>query len=243
MPFTSQPTHNRILGSLSAPVQQRMFPHLEFTLLDPGAVLHEPYEPLWYAYFPVDSIISVLCETRHGEAAEYSVVGNDGMFGITALLGGLTTPRRAVVQCGGPAYRLREQVLKEEFTRFGELHDRLLRYIQSIFVQTSQIAACNRHHSVEQQLCRWLLFFLDRSRTGRINMTHQRIASMLGVRREGVTLAARRLQKQGVISYHRGDIEVLDRTQLESLSCECYGVVQNETERLLNCDKPVARTA
>lgn len=250
MPQPARPDLNLLLAGLSPAERERIFPQLELVDLQPGIALHEPREPLHYAYFPVDSIISLLCETRDGDTAEFSVVGSEGFFGVVLLLGFATSPRRAIVQCGGPTYRLARQALMAEFSRFGGMHDQFLRFVQGMLSQTAQIAACNRHHTVEQQFCRWLLFFHDRSRTGRVNMTHQRIAAMLGVRREGVTLAARKLQQLGAIAYHRGDISVLDRSLLEQVSCECYSVVKREMDRLTPgeprgepVDRPAVKTA
>lgn len=237
------PGSNLLLGSLTLAEQRRLFPQLEMVVLKPGTVLCEPFEPVRYAYFPVDCIISVLCETQDGDSAEFKVVGNEGMFGTILLLGGITSPRRAIVQCGGHAYRLKAQVLQAEFNRYGDMHNLFLRYIQVVFMQTSQMAVCNRHHTVEQQLCRWLLFYLDRSRTDSVYITHQRIADMLGVRREGVTLAARKLQQLGVISYQRGAIAVRERRQLERLSCECYRVVKAEADRLASHNRLAVKMA
>ena len=227
------PERNLLLGGLSAAEQHRLYPCLELVELIPGAVLYEPYEPMRYAYFPLTSILSVLCRLKNGDSLEFAVTGNDGFFDIALLLGGQSAPRLAIVHSGGQACRLEAHVLKAEFARCGNMHDLFLRYVQAVVTQASQTVVCNRHHVVQQQLCRWLLTFLDRLGTNRVNMTHQRIAGMLGVRRESVTLAARNLQQLGVICYHRGEISVLDRPRLESLSCECYRVVTRERERLL----------
>jgi CRP-like cAMP-binding protein len=184
-------------------------------------------------YFPTDSIVSLLYVLRDGASAEISVVGNDGLVGIALLMGGESTPSTAIVQSAGSAYRLNADVLNEEFRRDGGARVLLLRYTQALITQMAQTAVCNRHHSVEQQLCRWLLLSLDRLNSHDVSMTQELIANMLGVRREGVTHAASRLQRAGVIRYSRGDITVLDRRKLEQLCCECYAVVKAETDRLL----------
>jgi CRP-like cAMP-binding protein len=198
-----------------------------------GSVLAESGELLRYIYFPTDSIISLLYVMKDGASAEIAVVGNEGVIGVSLFMGGATTPSRAIVQSAGFAYRLIGLRLKEEFERHGELLHVLLRYTQSLITQMAQTAVCNRHHSVDQQLCRWLLLSLDRLPANRLNMTQELIANMLGVRREGVTAAAGKLQDLGVIRYSRGRITVLDRPKLEKLSCECYEVVKKETDRLL----------
>ena len=186
-----------------------------------------------YIYFPTDSIVSLLYVLKNGASAEIAVVGNEGAIGVALFMGGETTPSRAIVQSAGLAYRLSSRALKEEFDRHGQMLHLLLRYTQSLITQMAQTAVCNRHHSVDQQLCRWLLLSLDRLSGARLNMTQELIANMLGVRREGVTAAAGKLQKLGVIRYVRGQITVLDRPKLETLSCECYAVVKKETDRLL----------
>ena len=207
-----------------------------------GKVLYESGDSLRYVYFPTDSIVSLLYVMESGASAEISVVGNDGLVGVSLFMGGESTPSRALVQSAGFAYRLLGQRLKDEFNRHGELLILMLRYTQSLITQMTQTAACNRHHSVDQQLCRWLLLSLDRLQGNQLSMTQELIANMLGVRREGVTTAAGRLNKLGVIKYVRGRITVLDRPQLESLSCECYAVVKRETDRLLP-QAPVVRLA
>jgi CRP-like cAMP-binding protein len=196
-------------------------------------VLYESGSQLRYVYFPTTSIISLLYVMEDGASAEIAVVGNEGMVGVALFMGGETTPSRAVVQSAGHAYRLKGQILKEEFRRAAGLQHLLLRYTQALLTQMAQTAVCNRHHSVDQQLCRWLLLSLDRLPTNKLTMTQELIANMLGVRREGVTEAAGKLQKLGVIKYVRGKITVLDRPHLERLSCECYAVVKRETDRLL----------
>ena len=198
-----------------------------------GHVLYESGVALQHVYFPADSIVSLLYVMKDGASAEIAVVGNEGVVGVALFMGGETTPNRAVVQSGGSAYRLESQILKGEFSHFGALQHLFLRYTQSLLTQMAQTAACNRHHTVEQQLCRWLLMSLDRLPSNKLTMTQELIANMLGVRREGVTESARRLQSQGIIQYSRGLITVLDRPKLESICCECYRVVKLETDRLL----------
>jgi len=198
-----------------------------------GMVLYESGVVLRHIYFPVDSIVSLLHVLNNGASAEIAVVGNEGAVGVSLFMGGETTPSRAVVQSAGSAYRLSRARLKEEFGRHGQMLSVLLRYTQSLITQMAQTAVCNRHHALDQQLCRWLLLSLDRLDGNELQVTQELIASMIGVRREGVTEAAGRLQKLGVIRYSRGKIVVLDRPRLEALSCECYAVVKTETDRLL----------
>ena len=198
-----------------------------------GHVLHESGKTLKHVYFPTDSIVSLLYVMEDGSSAEIAVVGNEGMVGVALFMGGETTPNRAVIQSAGHAYRLAGALLKREFKRSGALQDVLLRYTQALLTQMAQTAVCNRHHSVEQQLCRWLLLSLDRLSSNIVNMTQELISNMLGVRREGVTEAAGRLQSQGLIEYTRGRITVLDRPGLERACCECYAVVKQEFDRLL----------
>lgn len=229
----ARPEQNHLLGALSPEVRERLFPHMELVPLPLGKVLYESGAPLRHVYFPTDSIVSLLYVMEDGASAEISVVGNEGLIGIALFMGGDTTPSRAIVQSGGSAYRLLGKRLKDEFNRHGELLVLMLRYTQALITQMAQTAVCNRHHSVDQQLCRWLLLSLDRLSDNKLTMTQELIANMLGVRREGVTEAAGKLQKMGVIKYSRGQISVLDRTKLEQLSCECYQVVKNETDRLL----------
>ena len=209
-----------------------MFPHLKLVPLSLGMVLYESHATLRHIYFPTNSIVSLLYVMEDGASAEIAVVGNDGVIGVSLFMGGETTPSRAIVQSAGYAYRLTGARLKQEFNRHGELLHVLLRYTQSLLTQMSQTAVCNRHHSLDQQLCRWLLLSLDRLSGNRLDMTQELIANMLGVRREGVTDAAGKLQKLGVIRYSRGKITVLDRPHLERLSCECYAVVKRESDRL-----------
>src|SRR5580693_7224898 len=227
------PQQNHLLAAFSTSERERLFPHLELVAMPLGKVLYESGDVLRYVYFPTDCIISLLYVLADGASAEISVVGNEGMIGIALFMGGETTPSRAIVQSAGFAYRLVGQQLKDEFHRNGELQLLLLRYTQALITQMSQTAVCNRHHSVDQQLCRWLLLSLDRLPSNELIMTQELIANMLGVRREGVTDAAGKLQKLGVIQYARGQITVLDRPHLEKLSCECYAVVKRETDRLM----------
>jgi CRP-like cAMP-binding protein len=233
MSRTCNPEQNHILQSLSVEVRQRLFPHLRLVNLPLGTALYESGTLMRHIYFPTDSIVSLLYVLESGASAEIAVVGNDGAVGVSLFMGGETTTTRAVVQSAGSAYRLSGARLKREFSLHGELMLVLLRYTQSLITQMAQTAVCNRHHSVDQQLCRWLLLSLDRLASNELVMTHELIANMLGVRREGVTDAAGKLQKSGVIRYSRGHITVLDRPQLEQLCCECYGVVKRETDRLL----------
>jgi CRP-like cAMP-binding protein len=227
------PEQNHILRSLPQAVRERLFPHLKPVTLLLGTVLHESGSLMRHIYFPTDSIVSLLYVLDNGASAEIAVVGNDGAVGVSLFMGGETTTSRAVVQSAGCAYRLTGARLKREFALHGDLMYVLLRYTQSLITQMAQTAVCNRHHSVDQQLCRWLLLSLDRLSSNELIMTHELIANMLGVRREGVTDAAGKLQKLGVIRYRRGRISVLNRSELEHLCCECYGVVKKETERLL----------
>jgi CRP-like cAMP-binding protein len=231
--WTPAPRQNHLLASLPAEIQGRLFPHLELVSLSLGQVLYGSGEPLRFIYFPTDCIVSLLYVMESGAAAEISVVGNEGLIGVAVLMGGESTPNEAMVQIAGSAYRLPRQLFKSEFDRGGEMQFLLLRYTQSLLTQMAQTAVCNRHHSVEQQLCRWLLLCLDRLPSNQLTMTQEFIATMLGVQRAGVTAAASKLQKLGVIEYARGRITVLDRVKLEKLSCECYAVVKRETDRLL----------
>ena len=226
------PEHNYLLAALTPDERARVFPHLRLVSMPLGKVLYESGDALEYVYFPTDSIVSLLYVLESGASAEISVVGNEGLIGIALFMGGGTTPSRAIVQSAGHAYRLAGQWLKDEFHRNGGLQVLLLRYTQALITQMAQTAVCNRHHSVDQQLCRWLLLSLDRLKSNKLVMTQELIANMLGVRREGVTDAAGKLQKLGAISYSRGRITVLDRPQLEQLCCECYSVVKRETDRI-----------
>jgi CRP-like cAMP-binding protein len=230
---THSPQQNMLLGALSEVVQQRIFPHLELVQLDLGQALYESGDTLLYVYFPTDSIVSLLYVMESGDSAEISVVGREGIVGISLFMGGESTPSRGVVQSAGYAYRLKGQRLKDEFNRHGELLFFMLRYTQALITQMAQTAVCNRHHTIDQQLCRWLLLSLDRLDGPVLTMTQELIANMLGVRREGVTEAAGKLQKLGIIEYARGRITVLDRPRLLERSCECYEVVKIESDRLL----------
>ena len=235
MPQSPKSKINYLLSSLPADVYARLVPNLELVALPLGKVLYESGDTLRHVYFPVDCIVSLLYVMEDGASAEISVVGKEGIIGIALFMGGDSTPSRAIIQSGGYAYRLLAQKFKDEFNRHSEMLMLLLRYTQSLITQMAQTAVCNRHHSIDQQLCRWLLLSLDRLPTNRLTMTQELIANMLGVRREGVTEAAGKLQKLGVIEYSRGQITVLDRAQLEELSCECYAVVKKETDRLMPC--------
>jgi len=214
-------------------VMERLLPALELVPMPIGKVLYESGDTLRHVYFPIDCIVALLYVMESGASTEISVVGKEGLVGVALFMGGESTPSRAVVQSTGYAYRLPGQRLKEEFNRHGELLLLMLRYTQSLITQMAQTAVCNRHHSIDQQLCRWLLLSLDRLDSSELSMTQELIASMLGVRREGVTEAAGKLQKLGVIQYNRGHIKVLDRKKMEQLSCECYAVVKKESDRLL----------
>jgi CRP-like cAMP-binding protein len=227
------PRQNHLLAALPPPEWERLRPHLQLINMPLGKVLYESGDTLAHVYFPTDSIVSLLYVMEDGASAEISVVGNEGLIGVALFMGGETTPSRAIVQSAGHGYRLVGQRLKDEFHRNGDLQLLLLRYTQALITQMAQTAVCNRHHSLDQQLCRWLLLSLDRLSTNKLTMTQELIANMLGVRREGVTEAAGKLQKSGVIRYVRGQITVLDRPMLEKLCCECYAVVKRETDRLL----------
>jgi CRP-like cAMP-binding protein len=224
---------NQILRGLPVAERERLYPHLRLVAMPLGMVVYESGARLRHIYFPTDCIVSLLYVLKNGASAEIAVVGNEGAVGVSLFMGGETTPSRAVVQSGGYAYRLTGARLTQEFERHGQMLHVLLRYTQSLITQMAQTAVCNRHHALDQQLCRWLLLSLDRLNSNELKMTQELIASMLGVRREGVTEAAGRLQKLGVIRYSRGRIKVLDRPQLEKLSCECYAAVRAETDRLL----------
>ena len=228
------PTHNHLLAALSPEVQARLFPYLELAELPLRALMYEAGRPMRHVYFPTDSIISMQYLMENGASTAISVVGNEGLLGITLYMGGESTPSRSRVQSAGHAYRLPRPRVKDEFNRHGELLLLMLRYTQALITQVAQTAVCNRHHTIHQQLCRWLLLSMDRLSHNRLTMTQEFIANMLGVRRSGVTVAATKLEQLGVISYARGMIEVLDRPRLESMSCECYRVVKKETDLLLH---------
>ena len=227
------PTQNHLLAVLPPIERERVYPELELVHMALGGVLYESGSKLDHVYFPATAIISLLYVMGDGASAEIAVVGNDGMVGVALFMGGETTPSRAVVQSAGAAYRLSGNVLKSEFRRGGAMQQLLLRYTQALLTQMAQTAVCNRHHSVDQQLCRWLLLSLDRLSSNELTMTQELIANMLGVRREGVTEAAGKLQDAGAIRYSRGRITVLDRPALEAQACECYAVVKRESDRLL----------
>jgi CRP-like cAMP-binding protein len=233
MPSPHHPRQNRLLAALPPAEFQRLLPRLELVPMPLGQALYESGSRLQHVYFPTTSIVSLLYVMGDGASAEIAVVGNEGILGIALFMGGETTPSRAVVQSAGYGYRLKAHLLKQEFNRAGPMLHLLLRYTQSLITQMAQTAVCNRHHSVEQQLCRWLLLSLDRLRSTHLTMTQELIANMLGVRREGVTEAAGKLQQAGLIRYSRGRIEVLDRQALEAQACECYAVVKRESDRLL----------
>jgi len=233
MTAPSHPTQNHLLAALPETDLQRLLPHLKLVPMPLGDVLYESGTRLRSVYFPSTAIVSLLYMLADGASAEIAVVGNEGIIGMALFMGGETTTNRAVVQSAGYAYRMPGQVLKDEFTRAGPMQHLLLRYTQALITQMAQTAVCNRHHSVDQQLCRWLLLSLDRLASNELIMTQELIANMLGVRREGVTEAAGKLQHAGLIHYSRGHITVLDRAGVEARSCECYGVVKKESDRLL----------
>lgn len=230
---TPHPRQNHLLDALLKSEYDRLFPDLEYVKLSLGDVLYESGELLKYVYFPVDCIISMLYVLESGASAEIAVIGNEGILGISLFMGGQTTTGRAVVQSDGYGYRLKAQLLKNEFDRAGPVMRLLLRYTQALIAQMTQTAVCNRHHTIDQQLCRWLLLSLDRLNSNEIVMTQELIANMLGVRREGVAEAAGNLQRAGLIEYQRGHIKVLDRSGVEHRVCECYEVVKTEFERLI----------
>jgi CRP-like cAMP-binding protein len=229
----SDPRSNELLAALPETEWTRWQALLESVEMPLGQVLYEPGAGLSHVYFPTTAIVSLLYVMENGASAEIAVVGNEGIVGISLFMGGESTPGRAVVQSAGCGFRLRAQTVKDEFNRAGAVLHLLLRYIQALITQMAQTAVCNRHHTLDQQLCRWLLLSLDRLPGNELVMTQELIANMLGVRREGVTEAAARLQQVGLISYSRGRISVLDRTGLERRTCECYAVVKKEYDRLL----------
>ena len=233
MPEPHNPRQNHLLAALPAQDRERLLPHLERVPMPLGHVLYESGSELRHVYFPTTSIVSLLYVMIDGASAEIAVVGNDGILGVALFMGGETMPNRAVVQSAGHAYRLQGALLKQEFSRSGELQHLLLRYTQALLTQMAQTAVCNRYHSLDQQFCRWLLLSLDRLPADELVMTQELIANMLGVRREGVTEAAGNLQRAGLIEYQRGRITVLDRAGLEARTCECYAVVKKEIDRLL----------
>ena len=233
LPLSPDPKDNQLLATLPPAEYQRWLPHLEAVPLALGQVLYESGATLEHVYFPTTAIVSLLYVMQDGASAEIAVVGLEGVVGVSLFIGGESTPSRAVVQSAGGAFRLRAQLLKDEFNRAGPVLHLLLRYTQALITQMSQTAVCNRHHSLDQQLCRWLLLSMDRLRGNELVMTQELIANMLGVRREGVTEGALKLQNAGLIRYARGHITVLDRAALERATCECYAVVKQEYDRLL----------
>ena len=231
---THSPSQNHLLAALLEDEFERLAPHLEWVPMQLGEVLYESSAKLQHAYFPTTSIISLHYVLENGGSCEMAGVGNEGILGVSLFMGGATTPSRAVVQTCGHGYRLKAHLLLEEFNRAGTVLRLLLRYTQALITQMSQTAACNRHHSLDQQLCRWLLLTLDRLPSNELTMTQELIANMLGVRREGVTEAAGKLQDLGYIRYRRGHIKVLNRSGLERQVCECYAVVKKEVARLMS---------
>jgi CRP-like cAMP-binding protein len=234
MPLPHSPNQNQLLAALPAVEFERLLPHLELVPMLLGETLYEPGGKLQHVYFPTTAIVSLLYVMESGASAEIAGVGNEGILGISLFMGGDTTPSSAVVQTAGHGYRLPGRTLKEEFNRAGLMQRLLLRYTQALLTQMCQTAACNRHHSIEQQLCRWLLLTLDRLPSQELVMTQELVAGALGVRRESITEAAGNLQRAGVVRYRRGHIAVLDRSGLEAGACECYAVVKKEMARLLS---------
>ena len=234
------PTQNHLLAALPAAELHRLEPGLEPVRLPLGLSIYEPGEAMDHVFFPTSGIASLFYVLADGASAGFALTGNEGLIGTTMFMGGDSTPSRAVVVSAGHAYRLKKRVLMQEFERGGDLQHLLLRYTQALLTQISQNAVCNRHHSVDQQLCRWLLLSLDRQSSNELHMTQELISHMLGVRREGVTEAAGRLQHAGLIRYHRGTISVLERASLEHRACECYAVVKKEADRLFSW-KPAPR--
>ena len=233
MTNTPESRNNHLLAALPAAEWERWLPQLEWVEMPLGQVLYESGTTLTHVYFPLTAIVSLLYVMENGASAEIAVVGNEGIVGISLFMGGESTSSRAVVQSAGHGFRLKAQTMKDEFNRAGPVLHLLLRYTQALITQMAQTAVCNRHHSLDQQLCRWLLLSLDRLQGNDLVMTQELIANMLGVRREGVTEAALKLQKVGLIRYTRGRISVLDRAGLEQRTCECYAVVKKEYDRLL----------
>lgn len=227
------PEDNLLIAALPQDARDRLVPNLELVEFPLGKVLFEAGDTEHYVYFPTNCIVSLLYMMSNGASAEISVVGREGIVGVAVFMGGESTTSRAIVQSAGSAFRLPRQHLKDEFARHGQFLNLMLRYTQSLITQMAQTAVCNRHHTIDQQLCRWLLLSLDRLPTNELIMTQELIANMLGVRREGVTEAAGKLDKLGIIQYKRGRIRVLDRSELERRSCECYQVVKKESDRLL----------
>ncbi len=233
MSLPNTPKQNHLLDALPAEDYARLLPDLEFVPMPLGWSVYESGSHMDHVYFPTTSIVSLLYVMESGASAEIAITGNEGLIGISLFMGGESTPSRAIVQSAGEGYRVKESVLKREFALGGHLQHMALRYIQALLTQMSQTAVCNRHHALDQQLCRWLLLSLDRLPGNELRMTQELIANMLGVRREGVTLAAGELQAAGLILYSRGHITILDRAKLEQRVCECYAVVKKEFDRLL----------
>jgi CRP-like cAMP-binding protein len=233
MGASAQPARNRLIAALPPAEAERWLPRLECVDMPLGSVLYESGGTLRHVYFPTTSIVSLLYVMENGASAEIAVVGNEGIVGVSLFMGGESTPSRAVVQSAGHGFRLQANTMKQEFDRAGPVLHLFLRYTQALITQMAQTAVCNRHHTLDQQLCRWLLLSLDRLPGNELVMTQELIANMLGVRREGVTEGALKLQLAGLISYARGHITVLDREGLEKRSCECYAVVKKEYDRLL----------
>jgi CRP-like cAMP-binding protein len=229
----SDPKTNQLVAALPTATFERLRPHLKYGRLALGESIYEPGDRVSNVLFLTTSIVSLLNTTSSGSSAEISIVGNEGVVGIALFMGGLSTPSRAVVQSAGDAFRVSSEVIQDEFNRSGAMQHLLLRYTQALITQMAQTALCNRHHSLHQQLCRWLLLSLDRLAGNELVMTQELIANMLGVRREGVATAAKKLQASGIIDYRRGHITVLDRVGLEACTCECYSVVKHEYARLL----------
>jgi len=234
----SRPTQNRLLAALPAAEFERLAAHLQSVALPLGEMLYEPGAQLQHAYFPLSAIVSLHYVMESGASASVAGVGSEGMVGVSLFMGGDTTPSSAVVQTAGDAYRLERRLLKQEFERSGPTQRLLLRYTQALMTQMSQTAVCNRHHSVEQQLCRWLLVTLDRLPSDKVVMTQEMVAGMLGVRRESIAEAAGKLQQAGIVHGRRGHLAVLERAGLEKRVCECYGVVKSEFGRLLSDLRP-----
>ena len=231
---------NHILATLPPLERERLAAYLEPFEMPLGAVIHEAGAVQTHVYFPLDGVVSLLYVLENGDSAEVAIIGNDGVVGMPIITGGSRSPHRSIVQAAGNALRMKARDLRSEFERGGAPQQVLLRYSQALTMQIGQTAVCNRHHNLDQQLCRWLLMSIDRLSGNKLSMTQDLIAHMLGVRREGVTQAAGKLQQAGVISYQRGRITVLDRKKLEALSCECYAVVRDEYSRLLPWDTTTA---
>ena len=232
------PKQNHLLAALPAADYARLLPDLELIAMPLGWAVYESGAQMGYVYFPTTSIVSLLYVMEGGKSAEIAITGNEGLVGISLFMGGESTPSRAVVQSAGSGYRLKARILKREFAMGGSLQHLALRYTQALITQMAQTAVCNRHHTLDQQLCRWLLLSMDRLPGNELRMTQELISNMLGVRREGVTEAAQKLQRDGLIRYARGHIQILDRSKLEKRVCECYGVVKKEFDRLLPYDLP-----